>query len=256
MSIEVNHVSFSYGDHQVLHDVSFSAVDGQLITLLGPNGVGKSTLFKCALGLAHGYTGQIKVAGKDISNMGVRQLAQLVAYVPQYHYPSFNFSVFDMVLMGTTVLVGGLSAPGKEQLDLVEAALKRLDIFHLRNRGYTQISGGERQLALIARAMVQNAKTLIMDEPTANLDYGNQLRIMAQIKNLAKEGYTVVLSTHNPDHAFWFADKVLALWGGQVIANGAPAEVINSELIERLYGEKVDIQSFNNDTMRICVPQL
>lgn len=256
MSIEVKKVSFSYGNHQVLRDVTFSAEDGKLVTLLGPNGVGKSTLFKCVLGLVKGYSGQIIVADKDISTMGVRQLAQLVAYVPQYHYPSFNFSVFDMVMMGTTVLIGGLSAPGKEQVALVDTALKRLDIYHLRNRGYTQISGGERQLALIARAMVQNAKTLILDEPTANLDYGNQLRIMAHIKNLAKEGYTVVLSTHNPDHSFWFADKVLALYGGQVIANGAPAEVIDSELIERLYGEKVEIQSFNNDTMRICVPKI
>ncbi|MEG1538220.1 MAG: ABC transporter ATP-binding protein, partial [Clostridiales bacterium] len=156
----------------------------------------------------------------------------------------------------TSALVGGLSTPGNEQIAQVDAALKKLNIYNLRDRGYTHISGGERQLALIARALVQNAKTLIMDEPTANLDYGNQLKIMTQIKQLTHEGYSIVLSTHNPDHAFWFSDQILALSAGQVLAKGAPRQVMDSGLIQKLYGAKVNIESLNNDSIRICVPCL
>ncbi|MEG2213592.1 MAG: ABC transporter ATP-binding protein [Clostridiales bacterium] len=256
MSIIVKDVSFSYGEGTVLNQVSFQVEEGQLLVVLGPNGVGKSTLFRCMLGLLNNYSGQISISGEDIRQMGSRKLAKLIAYVPQYHYPSFNFSVSDMVLMGTSALVGGLSTPGKEQIAQVDAALKKLNIYNLRDRGYTHISGGERQLALIARALVQNAKTLIMDEPTANLDYGNQLKIMTQIKQLTHEGYSIVLSTHNPDHAFWFSDQILALSAGQVLAKGAPRQVMDSGLIQKLYGAKVNIESLNNDSIRICVPCL
>ncbi len=256
MSVIVQELSFSYGEGKVLDQVSFSADQGKLLTVLGPNGVGKSTLFRCMLGLLTSYQGSITIDGLDIRQFSARKLAQQVAYVPQYHYPSFNFSVFDMVLMGTSALVGGLSAPKKEQMEQVEQALERLEIAHLRNRGYTHISGGERQLALIARALVQQAKTLVMDEPTANLDYGNQLKIMAQVQKLTREGYTIILSTHNPDHALWFADDILALEAGRVLAFGSPKQVMDSALISRLYGAEVTIESFDAGRAQICIPKL
>jgi iron complex transport system ATP-binding protein len=147
LSIEVSGLSFSYGARQVLDDVSVNARDGELLSVVGPNGVGKSTLFYCILGLLNGYRGQVTIGGREARGLDIKDMARLIAYVPQSHYPSFNFSVFDMVLMGTSIHVSSIAAPGKKQKELVEAALERLGIGHLRNRGYTKISGGERQLA-------------------------------------------------------------------------------------------------------------
>jgi len=255
LSITVSGLSFSYGERLVLDDVGFTAKDGQLLSVLGPNGVGKSTLFRCILGLLKGYRGQVAINGMDIKGLGIRDMARLIAYIPQSHYPSFNFSVFDMVLMGTTVQLSSISTPGKRQMALVEAALERLGISHLKNRGYTRISGGERQLALIARALVQKAKVLILDEPTANLDFGNQIRVLTEVRSLAREGYTVIQSTHNPDQTFLFSDSVLALKAGRVLANGAPREVINGELMQALYGVDIEVQSLYEDKVRICIPK-
>ncbi len=255
MSIEVSNLSFGYDERLILKDISFSAEDYELLSILGPNGVGKSTLFRCILGLLHGYKGRISLNNLDVKHMGIKDMASCVAYIPQSHYPSFNYSVFDMVLMGTAIQVSTLSKPGHKQLHLAEAAMERLGITHLKNRGYTQISGGERQLVLIARALVQEAKILILDEPTANLDFGNQIRVQNQIKALAKDGYTVVQSTHNPDQTFLFSDKVLAMKDGKVLAYGQPHQIYSENLIKTLYGVDVEIQSLYKDQVRVCVPK-
>ena len=209
MSVEVSNLSFSYGDRLIIDKINFYVEDGQLISVLGPNGVGKSTLFRCILGLLKDYTGKIFLTGKDIKKLSTGEMAKLIAYIPQSHYPSFNYSVFDMVLMGTAVQISSLSSPGKKQIELVNRALDKMGIYHLKERGYMQISGGERQLVLLARALVQEAKILVLDEPTSNLDFGNQIKVMLQIKNLAKEGYTIIQSTHNPDQTFLFSDKIM-----------------------------------------------
>ncbi len=255
MSITVSNLRFSYGDHLVLDNISVRAQEGQLLSVVGPNGVGKSTLFHCILGLLSGYKGQIMIDDRDIKGLDIKEMAKLIAYVPQSHYPSFNFSVFDMVLMGTSVQVSSVSTPGKKQLELVGAALDRLGIYHLRNRGYTKISGGERQLALIARALVQQTRVLILDEPTANLDFGNQIRVLTQVRSLAREGYTIVQSTHNPDQTFMFSDCVLAMYDGKVLANGAPSEIVTKELIHKLYMVDTEVQSLYRDRVRVCIPK-
>ncbi len=255
MSITVSNLSFSYGERQVLDDINVTAENGQLLSIVGPNGVGKSTLFYCILGILNNYKGKIAIEGRDIKGLDIKEMAKLIAYVPQSHYPSFNFSVFDMVLMGTSIQVSSVSTPGKAQVELVYSALERLGILHLKNRGYTKISGGERQLALIARALVQQTKVLILDEPTANLDFGNQVRVLTQIKSLAKEGYTIVQSTHNPDQTFMFSDHVLAMLSGKVLADGAPCDVLTEDLIHDLYVVDVDVQSLYRDRVRVCVPK-
>ncbi|MBQ9931607.1 MAG: ABC transporter ATP-binding protein, partial [Firmicutes bacterium] len=159
------------------------------------------------------------------------------------------------VLMGTTAQTGKFSSPGKKQVQQVEDALKKLGIFHLRDRGYGNISGGERQLVLIARAIAQQAKILVMDEPSANLDFGNRIRVMQTVHKLTKEGYLVIQSTHDPDQAYFYSDKILALYGGKVLAWGTPQETISDSLISTLYGVDVEVCSMRSDAVRVCVPK-
>lgn len=255
MSIKIKDLSFSYGKHKVLDNISFSAETGSLLAVLGPNGVGKSTLFQCMLGLLTNYSGTITVNGEDTRKISIQDMARQVAYIPQSHSPVFNFSVFDIVLMGTTSQVSMVCNPGREQVELAVSALERLGISHLKDRGYAKISGGERQLVLIARALAQNAKILVMDEPTSSLDYGNQIRILTHIRNLTAEGYTVIQSTHNPDQTFMFADRVLALLKGQIVKQGKPGDVISEDMIKTLYGVEVEVQSLCEDRARVCLPR-
>ncbi|MDO5845066.1 MAG: ABC transporter ATP-binding protein [Methanocorpusculum sp.] len=258
-SIDVQNLEFAYGKHSplVLKDVSFSTNDGDLLAVLGPNGVGKSTLFKCILGFVKNYSGEIYLNGTDIRTLTYKQIAKHIAYIPQSTYPVFNYEVLDVVLMGLTSSLKLLSSPKKEHINTAREALKSLGIAHLEHAGYGEISGGERQLTLIARALVQKSKILIMDEPTANLDYGNQFRVMQRVSNLARDGYTIILSTHNPDHAFLYANRVVMMQGGKIIADGSPENVLDAELIKNVYGVDVNIETFENTkrTHKLCIPK-
>jgi iron complex transport system ATP-binding protein len=255
LTLSVRGLGFAYGDHLVLKDVGFTLGQGELLGVLGPNGAGKSTLFRCILGLERNHEGTVVLDGEPIETIGPAALARRIAYVPQTHYPSFNYSALDMVLMGTAAQGKEWSVPGARQRQHAEEALERLGIAHLRLRGFRQLSGGEQQLVLIARALAQQARLLIMDEPTANLDYGNQLRVLFQVKDLSRDGYSIILSTHNPDHAFLFTDRILALHQSRVIAAGPPAEVLTADLVATLYGVPVLIRRDEQGILS-CVPVL
>lgn len=255
MTLNVEHLSFAYNDRKILDDISFYLPAGTLTAILGANGVGKSTLFKCVLGLLTDYDGKITINDIETKNLPAHQLASLAAYIPQSHDTAFNFSVFDMVLMGTTARLKGFRVPSEEQTEITLQALEKLNITFLKNRDYKRISGGERQLVLIARALAQKANVLIMDEPTANLDYGNSLRVLSQMRSLADQGYTILFSTHSPDHVFLYADRVLALNGQKIRSDGFPKETITADLIKNLYGVDVTIESLYEDKIRCCVPQ-
>ena len=256
MSIEVKNLSFSYGDRPVLHDISFSVKKGEFLSILGPNGVGKSTLFRCVLGLLSGYTGQVLVDGVDARSFSVREAARHIAYIPQSSHPVFNYSVFDIVLMGRTSGLSTFRSPGRKDTEQCLWALEKIGISHLRDRCFHRLSGGEQQLVLIARALVQNAPILMLDEPTANLDFGNQLLVLEQARSLAREGYTVIQTTHHPEQSYMFSDRILAIQKGRVLTEGKPSEVLTEETIRSLYGVEVDVVSLNNDNVRICVPNL
>ena len=243
MGIDVRALSFSYGGTPVLRDLSFSTRGGEVIALLGPNGVGKSTLFRCLLGFLKPTQGEILVSGRGLSSYSRRGLAREIAYIPQSHSPTFNYTVRESVLMGVTARLGPLESPTEEQQSLVMQTLSQLGIAHLAGRGSQNISGGERQLMLIARALVQDARVLIMDEPTANLDYGNSYRVMERIARLGSEGYTVLFSSHDPNQAFRYATRVLALKGGTLLADGAPARVLTEPVLSALYGVSVAVRS-------------
>lgn len=253
--IEVKKLSFSYGTREVLRSISFTAHDGEVLSVLGPNAVGKSTLFGCLLRLLRPSSGSICIDGESVAHMTPKELARRIAYIPQSHNPVFNYSVFDIALMGTTAQLGAFANPSSAQEKAVEAALERLGISHLAHRGYARLSGGERQLALIARALVQDARILVMDEPSSGLDYGNRLRVMRTIRALATEGYCVIQSTHDPDQAYLYSDRILALFGGEVLAHGRPSEIFDASLISKLYGVEVEVCDIQNGAAKVCVPK-
>ncbi len=254
MMIEIDNLSFAYTKQPVLKDVSLGVKKGSVVSLLGPNGVGKSTLFKCVLGLLQGYEGSIFIGGQNIKGFSPKELAKQIAYVPQSHYPAFQYSVFDMVLMGTSSQVSAFSSPGKKQQQTALEALEKLAITHLAHRDFMRISGGEKQLVLIARALAQQAPVLMMDEPTANLDYGNQMHVLCCIQALAKEGYTIIQSTHHPEQSFMFSDQIIAMLEGKLIAQGPPKDVIKTKVIKKLYNIDTKIESLYEDHFRICLP--
>jgi iron complex transport system ATP-binding protein len=241
MILELQNVSVGYGRKGVVHDVSFAVAAGDVVCLLGPNGSGKTTLFRAILGLLPLQAGQVHLDGKPSGSWSRQEFARRIAYVPQLHIPPFPYTVLDVVSMGRTPFIGVCSAPGPADREAAESVLDRLAIRHLRDRTYTEISGGERQLVLIARALAQEPKLLVMDEPTSHLDYGNQVRTVARIRDLARHDIAVVLTTHSPEHAFACATRVVALHRGRLIAEGPPPAVVTQELLRSLYGVEVRI---------------
>ena len=240
MSLSVENLFFSYGQRAVLRDVTFAAEKGELLSVLGPNGVGKTTLFRCILGTLTPRSGQITIDGLDLTAMPPRERARRIAYIPQIHPPTFGYTVLDTVLMGTSRQMNAFRQPKAAQVRQAEEALGQVGAAHRRERNFAHLSGGEQQLVLIARALAQQAQVLMMDEPTSALDYGNQLRILQMVKRLAAQGYTVILSTHNPQHALAFADRLLVLHDGTAAAVGKPPQVLTPALMETLYGVTVD----------------
>ena len=255
MGIEVKNLNFSYGDRQILHDISFQIHKGELVSILGPNGVGKSTLFRCILGLLSGYSGQVLIDGQDARSFSVRESARHIAYIPQSSNPTFNYSVFDIVLMGRTSGLATFRSPRQEDVEKCHWALRKIGIERLQNRCFLRLSGGEQQLVMIARALVQDAPILMLDEPTANLDFGNQLRVLEQVRQLAREGYTVIQTTHHPEQSFMFSDRILALQDGRILAEGPPDQVLTEQIVKSLYGVEVNIVSLYDDRARICIPK-
>lgn len=247
-------ISFGYTRHPVLRDVSLTVRQGEVVSLLGPNGSGKTSLLKILLGLLRPRQGQARLDGRPVSAWTPREAAKRVAYVPQVHRTPFAFRVLDVVAMGRLAHCGVFGRISSQDMALAESALDRLGIIHLAQAGYTEISGGERQLTLIARALAQGARTLVMDEPLNGLDYGNQIRVLEQITSLAAEGFTFVKTTHFPDHALWMASRVVLLRRGRIIANGPPAEVMKARLLSDLYQADISLVSVGNG-VRACLPR-
>lgn len=254
MELTIKKLEFAYHCFPVLKGVDFSLNKGELVCVLGKNGAGKSTLFRCILGLLKGYQGEILIDGMERRHFSEKKLAKKVAYIPQNHDTTFSFSVLDMVMMGTTASLHQFAGPGKREKVKAESALRLLDILHLKERSYGHISGGEQQLVLIARAIAQDAKILIMDEPCSSLDYGNQIRVMSTLRTLAERGYLIVQSTHNPEHVFCFAHKVMVMMDGKIKSFGNPEEVMTKELLEDLYDVSIDIYEDKKSGKKMCMP--
>jgi len=257
MRLEASHLDFGYRGHRVGSDVSLSVEAGHVLCLLGPNGSGKTTLFKTLLGLLPAQGGAVLMNGVDLSAFRRSEIARQVSYVPQAHAAFFPFTVREVVVMGRTAHLGMFSSPSRRDRDAAQAALERLRLTALADAIYTRISGGERQLTLIARALAQDARIVVMDEPTANLDFGNQVRVMDHIKALAGSGMGVLLSTHDPDQAFVCADQVAMLHSGRLVRLGEPREAINSGALREIYNVEVAVMQVplpGGGERSVCIP--
>ena len=251
--IRVEGLSFGYHRKTVLDTISLSIDEGGGMALLGPNGSGKTTLLKLVLGLLKPACGNVLLNGRNINSIPHKELARLIAYVPQIHKETFGYLVFDVVLMGRMPHKPFFSRYGEADRRIARDALEKLGIADLAERPYTEVSGGERQLALIARAMAQGARTFVMDEPTNGLDYGNQIRLLERLKKLSREGFTFVFSTHHPDHAMSVADRVVMMRNGVILHDGPAEETVTSSSLEELYG--VDVRLFTVEkNVHVCVP--
>lgn len=235
-----------------LKGISFDAEKGSITTILGPNGCGKTTLFKCIAGVWKYYKGEIYFDGMAVEKFSLRERARIFSVVPQEHEPPFPYSVLDVVLTGRATYLGVFSSPGKRDFDIAEEALRMVGIERLKNKPYTKISGGERQLTLIARALAQQTPVMLLDEPTSHLDFKNQINVLKKIKELAIERkLTVIMTLHDPNLAMFFSDKIVMINSGSVVCSGTPEEVITQENIKKVYDVDVSLIHWN-EKLLIC----
>ncbi|MGB3273096.1 MAG: ABC transporter ATP-binding protein [Xanthobacteraceae bacterium] len=234
--LAAHHLTIGYGDKMVASDLSLGCAAGTVTCLLGPNGVGKTTLFKTLLGLLPALDGNVAVGGDDLATLTRREIARRIAYVPQAHLTEFAYTVIDLVVMGRTAYLGAFGKPRPIDYDKALAALDMLGIADLAEREITRISGGQRQLAFIARALAQESRIIFMDEPTASLDLGNRVRVLRTVRTLAQEGLAIVLSTHEPEYAFEIADRVAVLGHGSRFVTGEVQAVLTADVLSGLYG--------------------
>jgi iron complex transport system ATP-binding protein len=241
VAVEVERLSFEYENGGHLVDVSLTVQQGQVCCLIGPNGAGKTTFLRCLLGLLVAQTGTIRLAGRPIGALSDRERAQQVAYVPQHSSTPFAFSTLDIAVTGRTPRLGALAAPSTADRRAAHAVLDELGIGALADRPFSVLSGGERRLALMARAMVQDAPVLVLDEPMAALDFGNETRVLHVVSEWARSGRSVIMTTHQPWHALACADHALLLRNGCVFDDGPPEEVVTTERLSELYEVRVRV---------------
>lgn len=243
VNIEGRDLTIGYPDHTVGPSLDVALATGEVLALLGPNGGGKTTLLKTLLGLLKAKAGEVRLDDKPLADYSIRERARIIAYVPQVHIGTFAFTVETVVLMGRTAHGSLFSRPSAHDRAVAQAVLERFGIARLSDRPYTMISGGERQLVLLARALAQEPQFIVLDEPTASLDFGNQGKVVNEIRALAKSGHGVPFTTHDPNHALRAADRAYLLRDGRRLNEGAVASVLQRAQLEALYGAPVQLIS-------------
>lgn len=258
MKLEVRDAHCGYEtDKPLQRYVNFSAQSGEVCCVLGPNGCGKSTVFKSIIGSIPLLGGKVLIDGDDVSKWDAKRLANTVAYVSQSHRSPFPYLVKDVVMMGRINKVSGTSQPTSQDYYIVENAMADMGISELRDMPYTDISGGQLQMVMIARALAQEPKLLVLDEPTAALDYGNVVRVINQVRGLADKGYCVLMTTHSPDHAFMCESNVVLLQKDEAMKFGRAVDIITEKNMKQAYGVNVKIVEFvdtKGKIMRKCAP--
>lgn len=254
LMLEVKSLAFSYGNNPVFENVSFSLKKGEIMCILGPNGAGKSTLIKCIAGILKPAAGSVFIQGKDTASLGVREIARHIGYVPQQNEVVFPFTVLDFVVMGRAPHLSMFASPGAEDIKLAKESLAMVGISDLAERSVANLSGGQSQMVLIARALVQKPALLLLDEPTSHLDFGNQVLVLETVQKLASLGMSIVMNTHMPDHAFLLGDKAAALSGGRLVAVGKVETVVTSKMMSSVYGVNVAVREIEDMKRKVCLP--
>lgn len=256
MTIAVNNLSFAYPNGQkIFSGITFEVKKGEIFAILGSNGTGKSTLLNCVANQLNPDNGNTSLDGQTIAKMPIGEFARKVGYVPQFHQPVFPYTVEELVVMGRAPHLGAISSPKKKDFEIAHQMMEIMQISHLAKKSYLQISGGERQLALITQALTQQPDYLILDEPTAHLDFGNQIRTLKILNKLAAQGYGIIITTHFPDHSLMFSLTVGVMHQGKFLDIGPAERVITPEIMKIIYGFEVDISFHPNLNRLVCLPK-
>jgi iron complex transport system ATP-binding protein len=259
MGLEFRDVAFSYTPGQnVFSGINLKSVDKEVLVILGPNGCGKTTLLKCAAGILKAQEGEILLDGKYIPALKRRDIARKIGYISQEHSLGFAYSVMEFVVMGRTPYLNIFSSPAEKDYNIASEAISSVGISHLKDKRYTELSGGEKQLVLIARMLTQQPSILLLDEPTSHLDLKNQTVVLRLVKKLAKSGLSVIMTSHFPNHAITFAGHTAIMHKGGFIAQGTSEEIINEANLNKAYGIDIRVYIFidpvDGTELRFCAP--
>lgn len=240
--LEADDLAIGFGSRVLASGIGLGLRAGQVTCLLGPNGVGKTTLFRTLLGMLPQLQGAVRLGGTDLKALSPRARARRIAYVPQAGDPAFAYSVLDMVLMGRTAHLGAFGTPEAADVEIALAALARFGLADLAGRDFARLSGGQRQMVLIARAFAQQAAAIVMDEPTASLDLANRRHVLDLVEELARGGVGVLLSTHDPEQALRLADRVATLDAHGTFRAGAAGDLLTQDHLSALYGVELRLE--------------
>lgn len=255
MLYDIQDLHFSYRPNspEILRGINLSIRKGEILTILGRNGAGKSTLFSCMLGSRKFRQGSIRIQGKPIQEMTEREIASAAGFVPQSHSPAFSYSVEEFVLMGCAAKIGLFSAPGEKEKERARQAMEKMEITHLAHRPYTELSGGERQQAIIARAIVGQPQIILFDEPTSHLDFANQGKVLRIVKKLSEDGYAVAITTHDPNHALLLGGNTAILKENGQLIWGPTETIVTQENLQQVYGPDICLRPLPEMGRSICV---
>ncbi len=254
MILEVKDLAFGYKkDERLFEHVNFSLEKGEIFSILGANGAGKSTMMNCIANLLKPEEGEIFLKGKNLKELSIREVSRIIGYVPQMHTPAYGYEARDFVVMGRAPYLEFFEQPSQKDYDLVNETMEELGILKLAHRPYTELSGGERQQVSIARAIVQQPDIILLDEPTNHLDYGNQLRMMRLIQKLSGKGYTIMITSHMPDHVLLLGGKVGMLGDDGSFTSGTNDDILTEENLKRLYQVDVHLVYMEQLKRKVCI---
>ncbi len=240
--VELSGVSAGYGAHTVLRDVTLAVDQGEIVAILGPNGVGKSTLLNVALGWLRPTKGSVSLTGRPLASIGASERGRIVSLVPPVDHIAFEYSILEYVLLGRAPYIGRMQTPAQTDIDQAHEALARVGMNAMAAHGVHETSAGERQLVLLARSLAQDPMILLLDEPSAHLDLANKRRLVELLAREAAAGRTIVLTVHEPEFAAAIADRVVLLRNGALLADGTPESVMTADLLTRAYGVPIAVE--------------